>query len=192
MKKCGLFFGSFNPIHIGHLMIANYMVEFSDLDQIWFVVSPHNPLKEKKSLLADYHRLEMVEMAIKDDLRFHACDIEFRLKQPSYTINTLIYLKEKYPYNHFSIIMGADSLLTFRKWKNFEQIMSNYERYVYPRPNVPEQEIQTHKNIRLVDAPQIEISASFIRESIKNKKDVRYFLPVEVYEYMRDMHFYEK
>ena len=133
--KIGLYFGSFNPIHIGHLAIANYMVEFTDLEKVWLVVSPHNPLKQKNSLLSDQHRLQMVRIAIEYDNRFKVSNIEFNLPQPSYTINTLTYLKEKYPENEFVLIMGSDGLATFDKWKNYAELIANYKRYVYPRPD---------------------------------------------------------
>lgn len=180
--KVGLFFGSFNPIHIGHMALANYFVEFTDLEQIWFVVSPHNPLKEKKSLLNDYARLDLVEVAIEDDPRFKACDIEFRMPQPSYSIDTLTYLTEKHPDHEFAIIMGSDGLSTFNKWKNSEQIIKDYSRYVYPRPPQKMEEIQQHQNVYVVDAPQIDISSTFIRASIYKKKDIRHFLPYKVFQ----------
>lgn len=189
--KIGLFFGSFNPIHIGHMAIANYMVEYTDLDKLWFVVSPHNPLKTKQSLLADYQRLEMVNRAIGDDNRFNASNIEFQLPQPSYTINTLTYLKEKYPMHEFVLIMGSDGLETFTKWKNYEVIIKNYERYVYPRPGTSPELLENIENGKLVNAPNIEISSTFIREAIKNKKDIRYFLPEKVWQYLDEMNFYK-
>ena len=192
MTRTGLYFGSFNPIHIGHLAIANYMIEFSDLDQLWFVISPHNPFKEKKSLLADHHRFELVRLAIDDDDRFRVSDIEFRMPKPSYTIDTLIYLQEKHKNHEFSLIMGADGLKNFKKWKNYEQIEKHYHRLVYPRPGVSCEEIYRHPNITLMDAPMMEISSSFIREAIREGKDVRYFVPEKAYIYMQDMHFYEK
>jgi nicotinate-nucleotide adenylyltransferase len=180
--KVGLFFGSFNPIHIGHMALANYFVEFTNLAQIWFVVSPHNPLKEKKSLLNDHARLDLVEIAIENDPRFKACDIEFRMPQPSFTIDTLAYLTEKYPDHEFAIIMGSDGLITFNKWKNSEQIIRDFRRYVYPRPPQKMEEIHQHPNVYVVDAPQIEISSTFIRTSIREKKDIRYFLPYRVFQ----------
>lgn len=190
--KIGLFFGSFNPIHIGHLAIANYMVEFSDLNQVWFVISPHNPLKTKNTLLANHLRLEMVQIALENnDNRFRVSNIEFGLPIPSYTINTLTHLKEKFSQHEFVIIMGADQLPTFHKWKNPEEIISSYCRYIYPRPGISEKEISTHKNIKLVDAPLFEISSSFIRQSIKEGKDVRYFLPEKVYLYINNMNLYK-
>ncbi len=189
--KVGLFFGSFNPIHIGHMALSNYIVEFSDLQQIWFVVSPHNPLKEKKTLLNDYVRLELVELATDGDPRFHVCNIEFKLPQPSFTIDTLTYLKEKYPLHEFSIIMGSDGLNTFHKWKNYEQIISNYTRYIYPRVPENDVDIKKHKNIVLLKAPKIEISSTFIRQAIHEKKDVRHFLPFKVFQQIDRFGYYQ-
>ena len=190
--KIGLYFGSFNPIHIGHLAIANYMIEFSDIDKLWFIVSPHNPLKKKKSLLQDYHRLELINIAIGDDIKyFKASDIEFKLPQPSYTIDTLTHLTEKYPNDEFVLIMGSDNLKSFHKWKNHEIIIEKHTRYIYPRPNSVD-EIQKHENVKIIEAPLMDISSSFIRKSIKEKKRVKYFLPNNVYNYICDMHFYEK
>jgi nicotinate-nucleotide adenylyltransferase len=202
----GLYFGTFNPIHVGHLIIANYMVEFTNLDQVWLVVSPQNPLKKKSTLLEDYHRLAMVEIAIEDNNNLKASNIEFKLPQPSYTINTLTYLKEKHPKHEFSLIMGEDNIRSFHKWKNYEQILENHKIYVYPRA-LTEQERQEMddslslekksrvlgtKNIIICDAPVMKISASFIRDSIKNKKDVRYLLTEPVYKYVQEMNFYKK
>lgn len=189
--KAGLFFGSFNPIHIGHLAIANYMAEFTDLDEFWFIISPHNPLKKKSSLLDSHHRYDMVEMAINEENRFQVSDIEFRLPQPSYTINTLTYLQERYPNNRFVLIMGSDNLESIHKWKNYEQILENYEIYVYPRPNNKGSILYNEKNVKLLPAPIMEISSSFIRNAIKSKKDIKYYLPAEVYQYIINMHFYE-
>lgn len=188
----GLYFGSFNPIHIGHLAIANYMVEFTDLEQLWFVVSPQNPLKEKKSLLKDYHRLEMVRLAVEDDDRFRASDIEFKLPRPSYTIDTLAYLQEKYPGSEFQLVMGADGLNTFHKWKNANLIVEKYHRLIYPRPGA-DRETATHlPNATMVNAPMMDISSSFIRHAIREGKDVRHLVPAKAYTYMREMHFYER
>ncbi len=188
--KIGLYFGSFNPIHIGHLAIAEYIIEYTDLQQLWFVVSPHNPLKTKKTLLDDYERLEMVHRSIGNDHRFHVSDIEFRMPKPSYTVDTLAYLEEKHPRQQFSIILGADNLMNFRKWKNCELLIRKYTRYVYPRHGVSEEDIKKHKNIIVVDAPKIEISSSFIRNSLKEGKTVKYFLPPSVYKYIDEMNFY--
>lgn len=188
----GLYFGSFNPIHIGHMAIANFMIEFSELDQLWFVVSPQNPLKEKKSLLKDYHRLEMVRLAVEEDERFRASDIEFRLPTPSYTIDTLAYLEEKHPGMEFQLVMGADGLRTYHKWKHAELITKKYHRLIYPRPGADLEAISRLPNITLVNAPLMEISSSFIRSAIRNGKDVRHLVPARAYQYMREMHFYEK
>jgi len=189
--KVGLFFGSYNPIHIGHLAIANYMVEFSDLDELWMVVSPQNPFKTRKNLLNEYDRFKLVELALNDDIKIKASNIEFILPKPSYTIDTLTYLSDKHPQKEFAIIMGSDNLMNFHKWKNAEQILKYYQLYVYPRPNISIDEYKNNSKITIVDAPLMEISSSFIRESIKNNKDIRYFLPEKVYDYIKQMHFYE-
>jgi nicotinate-nucleotide adenylyltransferase len=191
-QKTGLFFGSFNPIHIGHMILAEFMVENTDLDEIWFVVSPQNPLKEKKGLLADYHRLAMVNIAVEEDARMRSSNIEFKMPQPSYTIDTLAYLGEKYPEQHFVLIGGTDILPSFHKWKNYQVLLENYSIYIYNRPHYDPGVYHDHPNIRFFDAPLLEISASFIRDSIKKGKDIRYMLPTRVYDYMREMHFYEK
>ena len=188
----GLYFGSFNPIHIGHLAIANFMVEFSELEQLWFVVSPQNPLKQKQSLLQDYHRLALVRLAVEDDDRFRASDIEFKLPTPSYTIDTLTYLEEKYPGREFQLVMGADGLRTFHKWKHADLIVQKYHRLIYPRPGTDKGSISRLPNATLVDAPMMDISSSFIRQAIKEGKDVRHLVPARAYTYMREMHFYEK
>jgi nicotinate-nucleotide adenylyltransferase len=188
--RTGLFFGSFNPIHIGHLAIANYMVEFTDLQQVWFVVSAQNPLKKKAGLLADYHRLALIREAIFDDQRFKVSDIELKMPKPSFTIDTLVYLRELHPDNEFSIIMGADGLPTFNKWKNYKEIIKTTRRYIYPRPGF--NTLPTEENCVVSNAPLIEISSTFVRDSIKNKKDIRFFLNERVYKYLTEMHFYEK
>jgi nicotinate-nucleotide adenylyltransferase len=192
----GLYFGSFNPIHIGHLAIASYMVEFTDMNQIWFIISPQNPLKKRSTLLADYHRLELVERAVSDDLSFRAVDIEFHLPKPSYTIDTLTYLSEKHPKHNFILIMGEDNLLTLPKWKNYKKLLSRYPIYVYPREGTPPlspdiSEALNEARITMVSAPRIEISSSFIRQSIKEGKDMGYFLPKPVWEYVDEMNFYK-
>ena len=187
--KAGLYFGSFNPVHIGHMAIANYMVEYTDMDQVWFVVSPQNPFKKRKSLLADHHRLELVERALGNDERFRATDIEFKMPTPSYTIDTLAWLSEKYPSHRFVIIMGSDGLPAFPKWKNASEIQKNYKRYVYPRPGFSI-EVSGQENLEVVDAPRIEISSSFIRKAIGEGKNIRYFLPPEAWKYLDEMNFY--
>lgn len=192
MKKVGLFFGSFNPIHIGHLAIAEFMVEQTDLDKLWFVVSPQNPLKEKKSLLADHHRWAMVNLSIEDDARFRAIDIEFKMPRPSYTIDTLTRLSEKYPDCDFVLISGTDIFQSLHKWKNYEELLKQYSFYVYARPNYTMGVYEDHPKIKVFNAPQMEISSSFIRKSIKEKKEVKYLLPPKLDEYIKEMHFYEK
>ena len=191
-NNIGLYFGSFNPIHIGHLIIASYILQYTELSKIWFVVSPHNPLKEKKTLLGNIHRLAMVNMAIEDNPDFKSCDIEFSLPLPSYTVNTLAVLKEKYPDKNFNLILGSDNLETFEKWRNYEDIINNHKLYVYPRPGSIGGKLNNHSSVIQVDAPMIEISSSFIRKAVKEKKDFRYYLPEKVYQYISEMHFYEK
>lgn len=189
-KNTGLFFGSFNPIHIGHMAIANYFAEFSKLDEIWFIVSPHNPLKEKSTLLNDYKRLELVRLAIDDDKRFKASDIEFSLPQPSYTTNTLAYLNEKYNNKKFSLIMGADNIKTIHKWKNYQYLLDNYKIYVYPRPGYSF-DMPKNADIEIINAPVMEISSSFIRNAVKDGKDIRFYLPPSVYDYIYDMNLFK-
>ena len=199
-KQIGLYFGTFNPIHVGHLIIANHMAQQPNIDQVWFVVSPQNPLKPKASILADYHRLALVRAAVEDNNKLRASNIEFDLPQPSYTVHTLVALKEKYPDFSFTIIMGEDNLNTFPKWKNHEAILADYSILVYPRVESDETlSVKTHSksellqldNVKLVDAPLMKISASFIRKSIKEKKDVRYMLTERVMKYVEEMHFYK-
>ena len=193
MKKTGLFFGSFNPIHNGHLILANYMCEFTDLDEVWLVVSPQNPLKEQKSLLAEYHRLYISRMAVEDQKKLKVTDIEFKMPRPSYTIDTLTWLREKYPENEFVLISGADIIKSFKKWKNYNEILNQYKIYVYPRPKSALEEFQNHPSIKLISkAPQMEISSSFIRTGIKNGKNMSFWMPKNVYDYLLEMHFYEK
>ena len=188
--KIGLFFGSFNPIHIGHKVIASYLVDFTDLDKVMFVVSPQNPLKQKISLLDQYHRLQIIRAEIEDNSKLAVSDIEFDMPKPSYTIDTLVRLKEKYPENDYSIIMGSDNLQNFHKWKNYEQILEDYSIYVYPRPGY---EISgSHKNIHVIEGvPQMEISSSFIRKSIKEGKDISYLMPEKAWIYTDEMNFYK-
>ena len=199
MKKIGLYFGTFNPIHVGHLIISNYMVGYTNLDEIWFVVSPLNPLKKKESLLEDYHRLNLVRIAIEQNPKLKACDEEFNLPIPSYTINTLTYLKEKYLDSEFNLIMGEDNLRSFKKWKNHEQILKSHYLYVYPRVLTAQEEIDNdserntfnHPKIIKCDAPIMKISSSFIRKAIYENKDVRYLLTPEVFKYVDEMNFYK-
>ncbi len=188
--KTGLFFGSFNPIHIGHLALANYIVEFTDIDKIWFVVSPHNPLKDKTILIDNVPRFEMVKLAIDGDSRFMACDVEFDMPMPSYTIDTLTILEKKHPDMQFVVIMGSDGLPTFDKWKDYEEIIRRFQRYVYPRNEIDLNDINSYKNIVLIDAPRIEVSSTFIRDSISKGHDLRHFLPPGVFDYIKDKKYY--
>lgn len=193
MKHIGLLFGSYNPVHIGHMVLANYFAEFSEMDQVWMVVSPHNPLKKQSSLLADHHRFQMVETAIGEDYKkIKASKIEFGLPVPSYTIHTLAHLTEQYPNDKFSLIMGSDNLENFHKWKNYEQILENHFLYVYPRPEHSGGDLKDHPKVKWTEAPLMQISSTFIRKAIKNKKDVRFYLPAAVYEYIEEMNFYKK
>lgn len=191
--KIGLYFGSFNPIHIGHLVIANHLAEYSDLDQVWFVVTPHNPFKKKDTLLDNYQRLEMVYLATKEYSKLKPSDIEFNLPQPNYTVNTLIYLQEKHPKLEFSLIMGEDNLVHFHKWKNYEVILENHHIYVYPRVSneIITSQFDAHPNIHKVDAPIMELSSTFIRQSIKLGKNIKPMLPENVWEYLDIMNFYK-
>ena len=192
--KVGLYFGTFNPIHVGHLIIANHIVENSDLDQLWMVVTPHNPLKKKSGLLADYHRLQMVHLATEDYDKIIPSDIEFKLPQPNYTVNTLAHLQEKFPQHQFSLIMGEDNLKSLKKWKNYEFILNDYQLYVYPRISTDEvpEEFLNHPNIHQVNAPIIELSSTFIRNSIKEKKNIKPMLDAKVWEYISHNLFYKK
>jgi nicotinate-nucleotide adenylyltransferase len=186
----GLFFGTFNPIHIGHLAVANYMVEYSCINQLWFVVSPQNPFKKKSNLLDNYQRLEMVHRAVDSDFRFRVSDIEFNMPKPSYTIDTLTYLKEKYPNYKFMILMGADNIEDFHKWKNYKQILDNYGILVYPRPGFDHSKVENYPNVSIINAPMMEVSSSFIRNAIREGKDIRYYVPPKTWEYIDDMNFY--
>jgi len=193
MKKVGLFFGTFNPIHIGHLVIANHLVEFSDLDEVWFVITPQSPFKTKQSLLDNNHRYQMVFEAVQDYPKLKPSKIEFDLPQPNYTTNTLAHLDDKYGNDHqFSLIMGEDNLKSFHKWKNYEAILEHYSVHVYPRISAGkiEHQFQGHPKITNVDAPIMEISSTFIRKSHKAGKNIRPLLPNSVWTYMDEMNFY--
>lgn len=192
-KKVGLYFGTFNPIHIGHIIIANFMVEFSDLDEVWLVVTPHNPFKKKSSLLENHHRLEMVFRACENYSKLKPSDVEFKLPQPNYTATTLAKLEEDYPDYIFSPIMGEDNLKSFHKWKNYEVILERHEIYVYPRISLGqvENEFKDNPGIHRVEAPIIEISSTFIRQAVKEGKNIKPMLPEKVWEYMDLMNFYK-
>ncbi len=192
-KKVGLFFGTFNPIHIGHLIIANHIVEFSDLDEVWLVVTPHNPHKKKKNLLEDNHRLYMVRIAVEDYSKLKASAIEFDLPQPNYTINTLAHLKERFPSHYFSLILGEDNLKSFHKWKNYEVILDRHSIYIYPRNTdvALETKFSNYPKITKINAPIMEISSTFIRNSIKNGKNIQPLLPDNVWVYLDEMNFYK-
>ncbi len=189
--KVGLFFGSFNPVHVGHMIIANYMATYTDLDQVWMVVSPHSPFKEKKTLANDYDRLHLVNLAIGDNTRLKSSNIEFSLPKPSYTIDTLTYLHEKYPNYAFALIMGGDNLPTLPKWKNADILISNYQIYVYNRPTYELGELASHRNIVIAQAPLLDISSSYIRQSIRAEKSIRYLVPDTVFEYIRGSNMYK-
>ncbi|MCS6968550.1 MAG: nicotinate (nicotinamide) nucleotide adenylyltransferase [Cytophagales bacterium] len=182
--KIGLFFGSFNPIHIGHLIIANTIAESSDFSQVWFVVSPHNPFKQTSSLLHEQDRMEMVRIAIADNYKLNATDVEFRLPRPNYTIDTLTHLSEKYPQHEFRVIIGQDNLSNFIRWKNYRKILEYYGLIVYPRYGATYSPLMEHPHVSVVDAPLIDISATFIRECIKKGRSIRYLVPDEVMHYI--------
>lgn len=179
-KKIGLFFGSFNPIHIGHLIVGNIMVDRTDLNEVWFVISPQNPFKKSKSLLHEFDRFDMVERAIGDNYRLKASDVEFHMPKPSYTVDSLAYLSDKYLDKEFDLIIGEDILATFNKWKNYQQILENHQLLVYPRPGAVRSKLIDHPKITVVEAPLLAISASFIRKSIKERKSIKYLVPEPV------------
>ena len=192
--KIGLYFGTFNPVHVGHTILANHMLHYTDMDEIWMVVTPHNPHKKKSTLLDNHHRLEMVYRATERFDHIHPTDIEFKLKQPNYTIDTLVHISEKFPKNEFVLIMGEDNLKTFHKWKNYEVILEHYEIYVYPRigsKNIEDNQLKNHHKIHFVEAPIVEISSTFIRTSVKNNKSVKHLLLPKVWEYVDLMNFYK-
>jgi len=191
-KKIGLFFGTFNPIHVGHLTIANHLVEYSDLDQVWLIVTPHSPFKKKSSLLDNNHRYQMVDRAVEDYSKLKASNIEFKLPQPNYTINTLAYLEEKFNETEFALIMGEDNLKSFHKWKNYELILENYHLYIYPRISEGKLETQfdNHSKVHKINAPIMELSSTFIRKAIRDGKNIRPMLPEGVWNYLDEMNFY--
>ncbi|MCI4648287.1 nicotinate (nicotinamide) nucleotide adenylyltransferase [Phaeodactylibacter sp.] len=190
IPKVGLFFGSFNPVHVGHMIIANYMATQTDLEEVWMVVSPHNPLKPKKTLARDHDRLHLVRLAIGDNPKLKASDVEFGLPQPSYTVDTLSYLKEKYPNRQFVLIMGGDNLATLHKWKNYELLLRDHEIFVYQRPSHDLGDLQQHPSIKIVEAPLMQISASYIRNCLKAGQSVQYLVPDAVYQYLEEVAIY--
>lgn len=189
-KRIGLFFGSFNPVHMGHLAIAGYFAEFTGLDQIWFVVSPQNPFKKEDNLLDGYDRIELMRLAIGDDDRFRVSDVEFSLQKPSFTIDTLTRLREKYPDHHFTLIMGSDNLVALPQWKRYRDIIGNYEIFVYPRPGYDGSFAEPEAKITAVKAPLMEISSTFIREAIRAGKNMKFFVPAEAWKYIDKMNLY--
>ena len=191
MKKIGIYSGSFNPIHHGHVMLANYLVEFSDLDELWFVVTPQNPLKKKEDLLDDDERLKMVQLALGDDPRFLVSDIEMHLPTPSYTINTLTALSKQYPDSEFVFICGMDSLQNFKNWREYQKILDNYELLVFPREGYDGGELINYPSVTVLKTPIIEISSTFIRQCVKEGRDVRHFMPEKAFEYMKEHRLYE-
>jgi nicotinate-nucleotide adenylyltransferase len=191
-NKIGLFFGTFNPVHIGHMIIANFMATQTDLKEVWMVVSPRNPLKIKESLLGNYDRLHLVNLAIANNTKIKSSDIEFALPIPSYTIDTLTYLKEKYPSKKFILIMGGDNLVSLHLWKNYHQILDQYQIYIYSRPGYTiADSLQNHPSIHFFESPQMNISSTYIRNCIKKNKSVQYLLPDPVNEYIKDSNLFQ-
>jgi nicotinate-nucleotide adenylyltransferase len=190
--KIALFFGSFNPIHIGHLIIANHIVNNTDCDKVWMVVSPHNPLKEKAGLLNEFDRLHLVQLAVEDNEKLVACNEEFYLPKPSYTIDTLTYLQEKYPTYEFSLVMGSDNILSIDKWKNFELLLERYTIYIYNRPEYNSDNIKIKGDIRFLEVPLLDISSTYIRNNIKENKSIKYLLHPSVEKYILDYNLYKK
>lgn len=198
--RIGLYFGTYNPIHVGHLIIANHMAERDDMDQVWLVVTPQNPLKTNNNLLADYHRLALVKIAIDDNFNLRASDVEFNLPKPSYTVDTLAHLREQYPEHQFALIMGEDNLRTFHKWKNYEVILERHQIYVYPRPITlaelnnevapTKSEIHDHKNVIVTDSPMMQISSTIIRNNIQKGQSIQYLVTDPVRQYIDEMNFY--
>ncbi len=189
--KIGLFFGSFNPIHTGHLIIAAYMANFTALDKVWLVVSPHNPLKNKAGLTQVYDRLEMAKLAVDDDEKIEVKDIELKLPQPSYTIDTLAHLKEKYPNDEFVLIMGEDNLASLKKWKNYELILRDYKLYVYPRPSVATTDLHHHPSVTITQTPLMELSSTFIRNALKQHQNIKFFVPDKVMHFIESKGLYQ-
>lgn len=200
--RIGLYFGTYNPIHVGHLIIANHMAERDDMDQVWLVLTPQNPLKNNNNLLQDYHRLALLKIAIDDNFKLRASDIEFSLPKPSYTVDTLAHLREQYPEHQFALIMGEDNLRTFHKWKNYEVILERHQIYVYPRPITLAElnnhvaptmsEIHNHTNVIITDSPMMQISSTIIRNNIQKGQSIQYLVTDPVRQYIDEMNFYRQ
>ena len=190
-QKTGLFFGSFNPIHTGHMIIANIMAENADLKKVCFVVSPQNPFKPAKGLLHEFDRYDMVKAAVADNYKLEVSDVEFHLPKPGYTIDTLTVLSEKNPDKEFVVIIGEDNLVNFEKWKNHDQLLDRYGLYVYPRPGVTNSELKRHPHVKMIEAPEIDISATYIRQCVKDAKSIRYLVPEAVEQLIRQRSFYK-
>ncbi len=190
-SKIGLFFGTFNPIHMGHMIVANVMLESTDINRVWFVVSPQNPFKKKSNLLHEFERMEMVRAAVYENYRMDVSDIEMKLPKPSYTIDTLIYLSEKFPDKNFVLIIGEDNLHSFHKWKNSDKILENFNLYVYPRPSSLPSAMLENGKVTLIDAPKVDISATFIRNFVKEGKSIQYLVPHPVADMIADKKFYQ-
>jgi nicotinate-nucleotide adenylyltransferase len=192
MTHIGLFFGSFNPVHVGHMIIANYMIEYTAMDELWMILSPQNPFKSQKSLANDYDRLHLLKLAIGDHLKIRASDVEFGLPRPSYTIDTLSYLKEKYPKKRFSLIMGGDNIASFHKWKNYKQILAQHDIYVYKRGTDNEHKLGETDRVKYAEAPLLQVSASYIRNAIKQGKSIQYLVTEQVFNYLNSNNIYKK
>jgi nicotinate-nucleotide adenylyltransferase len=190
--KTGLFFGSFNPIHIGHLIIADHIAQYTDLREVWLVVSPHNPLKDKSTLARDHDRLHLVQLAVDDNPRLKASSVEFQLPKPSYTIDTLTYLKEKYPEKEFALIMGSDNFRSIHLWKNYELLLEHFDIYLYNRPEEEADNLKQYKRVHVVPAPLLGISSTYVRERIRSGKSVRYLVPEKVFDYLEVSDMYKK
>lgn len=192
-KRIGLFFGSFNPVHVGHLIIAEYMATRTDLEQVWFVVSPHNPLKNRATLANDFDRLHMVQLAIDDNPRLRVSNIEFSLPKPSFTIDTMVYLHEKYPQHQFSLIMGSDNLSGIKKWKNYELLLQRYTIHIYKREETSAgQPLDVPADIRLYDVPMMDISSTYIRQCIASGLSIRYMVPEPVFQFLDGSRLYRQ
>lgn len=190
--EIGLFFGSFNPIHTGHMIIANLVKETTNVSEVWFVVSPQNPFKKNKNLLHEFDRLDMVRAAIHEEFGFRASDIEFSMPKPSYTIDTLVRLQEKYPEKKFHLIIGEDNLASFPKWKNHEKILENYGLIVYPRPHSKASPLSNHPKVEMIEAPELDISATLIRKLVRANKSIKFLVPDSVEVMIRGGNFFQK